>query len=204
MKKNIIFICMALALFSGHTIQANENAPKSIPRQNILLERIEKQKENYVQSLQDARKIAEEYRSTTNPEQKENLRLKARQGFMVRLTNATQKLGELQNKVNDRILVAKEKGLNVEEAETKLTLSKEHLNLVIEEQEKLQTKLNEDPISKNEIKESFNIIKDNLSKARTSLIESMQIIKGMVSDSIEKNVPKEVDEDESEITNEEN
>lgn len=204
MKKNIIFICMLLALCSGHITYAEEEIPKTPTRQNILLERIGKQKENYTQNLQEARKIAEEYREATSPEQKENLRMQARHGFMVRLTNATDKLGELQKKIDDRIVLAKEKGLSVEEAETKLKLSKDHLNLVIEEQKKLETKLNGETISKEEVKESFDLIKENLSKARAALIESMQILKKVVVDSIENKEGKEVDEDDEETTNEEN
>ncbi len=196
------YICILAIILLAPTLHAEEAQPAPT-RQNILLERIEKQKENYSQNLQEARAIAQEYRQANSPEQKELLRKESRNGFMVRLVNATKKLGELQDRIQERITLAKEKGLATEEAEEKLALSKKHLQLVIDEQAKLETILNKETVTKTEVKQSFDIIKENLGKARASLIESMQIIKKVVVESLQNKDTNGDKEDENEDNNEE-
>ncbi len=184
MKKNLIIVLMALLAIPSASLWAEESntVTQAAPtRQNIVKERLAKQRQNYLENLGEARRIAEEYRTTTNPEARIELRQEARNGFMVRLTNAAQKLSNMQERVEARILIAEERGYDVDTAKTKLEDSQKYLSLVLDEQENLKELLTnddeEDNLTKEEAKAIFEIIKENFGLSRKSLIEAIQSLK---------------------------
>lgn len=200
MKK--IIIVLAVVLIPSFSVYA-ETATQTQPlptRQNILRERIEKQRTNYMQNLQEARDVAEQYRNATTPEERNELRKKARHGFVVRLTNAVERLTLMQDQTEERIDLAESKGFDVSLARAKLTESRNYLAITLEKKEELKTKLeNEETIEKDEVRAVFEIIKENFHLSRLSLIESIKILKTTVIDSLQENEPEE-----EEITEETN
>ena len=159
MKK--IIIILAVVLMPSLSVYA-ETATQAQPlptRQNILRERIEKQRTNYMQNLQEARDIAEQYRTAKTPEERDELRKKARQGFVVRLNNAVERLTLMQNQTEERINLAESKGFDVSSARAKLTESRNYLAITLEKKEELKTKIeNEETIQKEEAREVFEIV----------------------------------------------
>jgi hypothetical protein len=200
MKK--IIIILAVVLIPNIAVYA-ETATQTQPlptRQNILRERIEKQRTSYMQNLQEAREIAEQYRTATTPEERNELRKKARQGFVIRLTNAVERLTLMQDQTEERINLAESKGFDVSSARTKLTESRNYLAITLEKKEELKTKLeNEEAIEKEEVKEIFEIIKENFHLSRLSLIESIKILKTTVIDSLQDS-----SDETEEVTEEDN
>lgn len=182
MKKIIIITCaLVIGLLPARYIVA-ETQTETQPaptRQNILRERLEKQRQNYIQNLQEARAITEKYRTTTNLEDKQKLQTQTRQSFTLRLTNVVEKLEEIQSKISLRIITAQQQGINVDQAQEKLTLSQNHLTIVSLEQEKLQSLFlqNEKTDLEETAQESFLIIKENLTISQNALLDSMQILK---------------------------
>jgi hypothetical protein len=201
MKKSIILVLMAViaipsaSLFAeeGITATAIQEAPT---RQNIVKERLAKQRQNYLENLQEARRIAEEYRTTTNPEDRRELRQEARNGFLVRLTNAAQKLSDMQSRVEERIITAEERGYNTDTAREKLEDSQKYLALVLDEQEKLKEIItndqDEETVTKEEAKAIFETIKENFGLSRKALLEAIQSLKQTV---LEENNKEEKDEE---------
>lgn len=187
MKK--IIIILAVVLIPNFAVYA-ETATQTQPvptRQNILRERIEKQRTNYMQNLQEARDVAEQYRTATTPEERNELRAKARQGFVLRLTNAVERLTLMQDQTEERIDLAESKGFDVSAARTKLTESRNYLAIALQKKEELKTKLeNEESVEKEEVKEVFETIKENFNLSRLSLIESIKILKTIVIDSLQE------------------
>jgi|GEM_PF-1196495 len=183
MKKIIIILfIITLAVPSAIAFAEEEYQTQNAPtRQNILQGRIEKQKTNYIQNLQEAREIAAKYRETQNSTEKESFRQQARNGFMVRLTNAVQKLADMQVRVEKRITWADEQGFDTSEPKTLLEISRVHLSVVLDQQEKLQEILSAteeaDSLTKEEAKTIFIDIKENFKEARKSLIASIKSLK---------------------------
>lgn len=205
--KKIIVIAMALCLAIPNAVVFAEETtvPQAIPtRQNIIRERLERQRQNYLQNLEEARSVAKEYRQTTDPVERRELRDKARMGFMVRLTNAAQKMSEMQDKVEARLDLAEEKGFDVSAAREQLELSREHLGIVLEEQENLKEAFTnddtEDDVTKEEAQTIFATIKENFGLARKALIASIQSLKETVTESENDEDANTEDEDEEETT----
>lgn len=198
MKK--IIIILAVVLMPSLSVYA-ETATQTQPlptRQNILRERIEKQRTNYMQNLQEARDVAEQYRTAKTPEERGELRKKARQGFVVRLTNAVERLTLMQDQTEERIDLAESKGFDVSSARAKLTESRNYLAITLEKKEELKTKIeNEETIQKEEVREVFEVIKENFNLSRLSLIESIKILKTTVIGSLQEDIDetKEITEE---------
>ncbi len=200
MKK--IIIILAVVLIPNLAVYA-ETATQTQPlptRQNILRERIEKQRTSYMQNLQEARDVAEQYRTAKTPEERDELRKKAREGFVIRLTNAVERLTLMQDQTEERIDLAESKGFDVTLARTKLTESRNYLAIALQKKDELKTKLeNDETVEKEEVKEIFETIKENFHLSRRSLIESIKILKTTVIESIKEN-----GDEEQEITEENN
>lgn len=166
-----------------------QSEPQQAPtRQNILRERMEKQRTNYMQNLQEAREIGEQYREAKSPEERAGLREKAREGFVLRLNNAVERLTLMQDQTEERINLAESRGFNVTEAEVKLTESRNYLSIAISNHQELKTLIENNPVeNKEEAKELFETIKENFSLSRQSLIDSIQNLKQIVIGSIQEN-----------------
>lgn len=206
MKKFTLLAFIFLLSLSGLTTHAEDNKEiQSTPtRQNIIRERIEKQKQSYVQNLQEARDVAKQYREAKTPEQREGLRREARKGFMIRLSNAAEKLSEMQKRVETRIGEAEKNNVDTTEAKQYLTESQNYLSIVLDEQEKLKTAIvdSEDDITitKEEAKDVFDVIKTNFELSRKSLIKSIQSLKGsFIETKHEDSKDHEEDEKETEV-----
>ncbi len=186
MKKSIIILSLSLFPIMGVFAQSE---PQQVPtRQNILRERIEKQRTNYMQNLQEAREIGEQYREAKSPEERAGLREQAREGFVLRLTNAVERLTLMQEQTQERINLAESRGFDVAEAQSKLTESRNYLLIAISTHQELKTLIENNPVeNKEEAKELFETIKENFSLSRQSLIDSIQSLKQSVIGSIQEN-----------------
>jgi hypothetical protein len=186
MKKSIIIL--SLSLFPIMGIFAQSETQQVPTRQNILRERIEKQRTNYMQNLQEAREIGEQYREAKSPEERAELREKAREGFVLRFTNAVERLTLMQEQTQERINLAESRGFDVAEAQSKLTESRNYLSITISTYQELKTLIENNPAeNKEEAKKLFETIKENFSLSRQSLIDSIQNLKQSVIGSIQEN-----------------
>lgn len=191
--KKIIILTLYIALLSPLSKALAQQAPaqndvvQSAPsRQNILRERIEQQRINYRQNLQEARDIAQQYRSAENEEDRNKLREQTRNGFLVRLTNVVDRMVQMQDRIETRIATAQEQGFDVTEATTNLEKSKEATRQVLDNQEKLQTILegNSDPKNEDVRKEAqivFEAIKTDFTTARTHLVLAIQNLQSLMN-----------------------
>lgn len=191
MKKIIIFtLC---TVFLSPLSIAHAQAPvesevaQGVPsRQNILRERIEQQRTNYRQNLQEARDIAQQYRTAENEEDRDKLREQTRNGFLVRLTSIVDRMIQMQERIETRIATAQEQGLNVSEATQNLEQSKEATKRVLDNQEKLKMILENstDPKNQETRKEAqivFEVIKTDFTTARTHLVMSIQNLQNLMN-----------------------
>ena len=181
MKKNILFLLLIVATFPTSTLFAEEQTQEAPTRQNILQERIEKQRTNYVQNLQEARDIAKQYRESNNEEEKDSLRAQARNGFTIRLNSAITQLTTMQTRVGARIETSQEQGFDTTQASELLVKSQTELEFVLNEKEKIETLLQSteeiDEETKNEAKLIFETIKEHFKNSRTYLMESVSMLK---------------------------
>lgn len=198
MKKSIIIL--SLSLFPIMGVFAQSETQQVPTRQNIIRERIEKQRTNYMQNLQEAREIGEQYREAKSPEERAELREQAREGFILRLTNAVERLTLMQDQTEERINLAESRGFNVTEAEAKLIESRNYLSIAVSTHQELKILIENNPLeNKEEAKELFETIKENFSLSRQSLIDSIQSLKQSVIGSIQEN--NNGSEESAEISN---
>lgn len=209
--KNITLFVLSLALLTplstalaqtSNTTEVVQSAPS---RQNILRERLEQQRLNYRQNLQEARAIAEQYRAAETEADRNTLRQQTRNGFLVRLTNVVDRMVQMQERVEARILAAQERGIDIEEATTYLQESQSATRQVLDHQEKLETILNNntDPTNKEMREEAqaiFELIKTDFAAARKSLmlsITSLQTAINPENQTIDTETVTETIEDEN-------
>jgi hypothetical protein len=160
---------------------------------NIIRERIEKQRESYLQNLQEARRIAEErQRQGQAPagqgveNTQENSRTET--GFLVRLTNAAEQLANMQDRTEIRIKYYQEKGFDITTAKAYLDRSEEALLQMLTHQETLrnllQTANQEGEKSPEEINREarmvFEKIQSSFKDAQQYLRESLSVLRDTV------------------------
>jgi hypothetical protein len=176
--KKIILIILVIGFLPAFSVRA-ESENQSFPtRQNILRERIEKQKINYKQNLQEAHSLGEQYKATKNPEERKEIREKARASFALRLSNVIERLTLFQDQAEERINLAESQDVQVEASREKLAESREYLEVTKQKQNELQVLLeNEETLDKEKVKQLLQEIKQNLHNTRISLMESMKLLK---------------------------
>lgn len=213
MKKIIIFVLftafispLSFAQAQSQTPTSSETVQSAPTRQNILRERIEQQRTNYRQNLQEAREIAQQYRAAENEADRDALRSQTRNGFLVRLTNAVDRLVTIQDRIENRITTAETSGVDVSEAKSHLNLSREATQAILDNQETLRTILENNQDPKNEevrtqAQTIFETIKENFKKARMSLVDAAQALRKALNTpeiSSENETPEEETGSESE------
>lgn len=175
---------LIVATFPSSALFAQEQAQATPTRQNIIKERIEQQRTNYIQNLQEAKDIAKQYRESESESEKDSLRKEARNGFMVRLTNSVDQLANMQTRVENRIQASEKQGFDVSEASALLVQSQGELQFVLDGQETLETLLNSSELpseqTKEEAKKVFELLKENFKNSRMHLIDSIQSLKETV------------------------
>lgn len=214
MKNLTIITLMVLVAFPFTGVQAEEREQErerivqpAPTKQNIIRERIEKQRTNYLQNLQEARDIAKKYRESENEDERNNLREEARNGFMVRLTGAIEQLANMQDRVENRLKAAKENGYDVEESTKLLIQSQEQLQTVLDLQEKMKVVLEESSEEnskeiKDQAKEIFDEMKTSFKDSRMSLLDSIKLLKNVVQNT--DDVDDSGEEDKEEVIESEN
>lgn len=211
MKKLVLIALFGLLVLPGTFAQAredheqNENSIQPVPtRQNLIQQRIENQRKNYVLNLKEAREVAKEYRAADD-EAKKELREKTRAGFMVRLTNAVEKLSDMQDRVETRITSTKDQypDFDATSAEKYLSESRQELEYVLEAQDKIKTLLenteeSEKDTIKEEIRTIFDQLKTDFKDSRQALHESIRSLKEFSTSLRESHKETEI-EDETEL-----
>lgn len=190
--KNITIFMLAIALLTplsitfAQTPNTTEAVQSSPSRQNLLRERLEQQRLNYRQNLQEARAIAEKYRSAETEADRNTLRQQTRNGFLVRLTNVVDRMVQMQERVEARISAARTRGLDVSQAMLYLRESQTATQQVLDHQEKLETILNNntDPANKEMREEAqaiFELIKTDFAAARKGLMLSITSLQSVTN-----------------------
>jgi len=176
------------ALAQTDTLESSQNTQsEELASKNIIRERIQRQRENYLQNLQEARRVAEE-RQTRTQQMSGNSTTNTELGFLVRLTNAAEQLANMQNRAEIRIQYYQRQNINVETAQAYLDRSEESLLEMLSHQETLRKIVqNTDKEGGMSVEERnrearilFEQIQNNFKNAQQQLRDSLQTLRDSV------------------------
>jgi hypothetical protein len=199
MKQKILFIYLMPVMLIGFgfsfpalaqtgTLESSQNTQsEELASKNIIRERIQRQRENYLQNLQEARRVAEE-RQTRTQQMSDNSTTNTELGFLVRLTNAAEQLANMQNRAEIRIQYYQRQNINVETAQAYLDRSEESLLEMLSHQETLRKIVqNTDKEGGMSVEERnrearilFEQIQNNFKNAQQQLRDSLQTLRDSV------------------------